>query len=354
MFRSLLSVLVLIAGVGASGAADLTVEQIAKLDGPDRQKILEEGARREGEMLWLGSFNEDNAKPMLDRFMARYPFIKVNRIRTDSNKALQRVLAEVRARNVKTDLVTSSAVSDLKRASAITPFRSPTLDVYPAADKDPEGYWAPFVFYYFGLAAYNTDLVKRAEAPKAFDDLLDPKWKGQIVVNVGSSGMPFFISFLRMQWGEERAAAWLEKLSKQKIVSRAESARTVFGMMISGEYKMMLNPFISHVGEAVKKGAPVDVSMVDPVPYTASPLMLTKSAPHPHAAMLLVDFLLDKEAQGVLRDAGYYPSHPDVAPAPEMAPYLPKTHGLTKFLVDEGELAGMAAKTDELYRRFFE
>ena len=125
-------------------------------------------------------------------------------------------------------------------------------------------------------------------------------------------------------------------------------------MMVSGEHKLMIHPFLTHVGEAIKKGAPVNVAMVDPVPYTASPLMLAKTAPHPHASMLLIDFLLDREAQTIIRDGGYYPTHPDVQPAPEMAPFLPKTHGLKKFLVDETELANMQPETMKLYQRLFE
>jgi iron(III) transport system substrate-binding protein len=337
-----------------AAAADRTIEEIANLTGADRQKILEEGARKEGGLLWVGSFNEDNARPMLDRFMARYPFIKVNRVRTDSNKALARVLAEFRARSSVTDLITSSAVADLKKAGAIQAFKSPSLDVYPAEDKDAEGYWAPFVFYYFGLAAYNTDQVKPSDAPKSYEDLLKPAWTAHIVASAGSSGLPFLISFLRMQWGDERAKSYLEKLAQQKVVMRTESARTVFQMMLSGEHKLMLNPFLNHVGEVIKKGAPVNVVMVDPVPYTASPLMLAKTAPHPHAAMLLMDFLLGKEAQGVLRDAGYYPVHPQVEPSAEMAPFVPKTHGLKRFLVDETELAKMLPESMALYQRLFE
>jgi iron(III) transport system substrate-binding protein len=343
----------LLLSLGAK-AAELTVDQIAKLTGPDRQKILEEGARKEGELLWVGSFNEDNAKPMIEKFMARYPYIKVNRVRTDSTKALQRVLAEMRARSNRTDLITSSAVVDLKRAGAIQSFRSPVLDAYPDEDKDPEGFWAPFVFYYFGLAAYNTDQVKAAETPRSYDDLLDPKWRGHIVVNGGSSGMPFFISFLRMQWGDQKATQWLEALSRQKVISRNESSRTVFAMMTTGEHKIMLNPFLTHVGEAVRKGAPGNVAMVDPVPYTASPIMLSKNAPHPHATMLLIDYVLGPEAQTIIRDAGYYPTHPQVEPSAAIAPYVPKTHGLKKFLVDETELANMMPRTMDIYQRLFQ
>lgn len=348
------SVFVLSLCFSPAKSAELTIDQIAKLTGPDRQKILEEGAKKEGELFWVGSFNEDNAKPMIDLFTKRYPFIKVNRVRTDSTKALQRVLAEFRAKSSKTDLITSSAVVDLKKAGAIQAFKSPTLNAYPAEDYDPEGYWAPFVFYYFGLAAYQTDQVKAQMAPKTYEDLLDPQWKGHIVVNAGSSGMPFFITFLRMHWGEAKALAYLEKLSNQKIIGRTESSRTVFGMMISGEHKIMIHPFLSHVGEAARKGAPVDVTMVDPVPYTASPLMLNKLAPHPYAAMLLIDFLLDKDAQSILRDAGYFPTHPDVMPAEALAPYVPKTHGLSKFLVDETEMANMMPETMAIYQRLFE
>jgi iron(III) transport system substrate-binding protein len=354
MRKWILSITALLMGFSPLSAADLTIEQIAKLTGPDRQKILEEGAKKEGELLWVGSFNEDNAKPMLDLFVQRYPFIKVNRVRTDSTKALQRVLAEFRAKSSKTDLITSSAVVDLKKAGAIQAFKSPTLDAYPAEDYDPDGYWAPFVFYYFGLAAYNTDQVKAAMAPKTYEDLLNPQWKSHIVVNAGSSGMPFFITFLRMQWGDAKAISYLEKLSAQKVIGRTESSRTVFGMMISGEHKIMIHPFLSHVGEAARKGAPVDVTMVNPVPYTASPLMLNKLAPHPYASMLLIDFLLDKDAQSILRDAGYFPTHPDVTPAEAIAPYVPKTHGLKKFLVDETEMANMMPETMAIYQRLFE
>ena len=340
--------------VSGASAADRSIADVANLTGPERQTILEEGARREGELLWIGSFNEDNARPIIDGFSKRYPFIKVNRVRTDSTKALQRVLAEFRAKTSRTDLITSSAVVDLRRAGAIQPFKSPVLDAYPAEDRDPDGFYAPFCFYYFGMAGYNTDLVKPADAPKTYDDLLDPRWKGQIVINAGSSGASFFISFLRMQWGDAKAVDYLERLARQKIISRTESARTVFSMMISGEHKIMLNPFLSHVGEAAKKGAPVAVSMQDPVAFTGSPLMLAKTAPHPFATMLLIDYLLGVEAQTILRDAGYYPAHPDVAPAPEMAPYLPKTHGLKKFLVDDAELAKMMPETMAIYSRLFE
>ena len=338
----------------AEPASALTNDEIANLKGPNRQAILEEGARREGELLWVGSFNEDNAKPILEGFAKRYPFIKVNRVRTDSTKALQRVLAELRSRTARTDLITSNAVVELREARAVQSFSSPSLDAFAPEDRDPGGYAAPLYFVYYGLAAFNTNLVSPAQAPKSYDDLLDPKWKGQMAFAASASGALFFVSFLRMAWGDAKATAYLEKLAAQKITGRTESARTVLGMMAAGEHKIMINPFLTHVGEATRKGAPVDVLMVDPVPVSATPVLMAKTSPHPHATMLLIDYLLGREAQSFLRDAGYFPANPDVAPADELKPFTPKSRGLTKFNVDDERLGQMMPETSALFRRLFE
>lgn len=342
--------------LGATGAAaqTLTVEQVANLTGPGRQKILEEGARKEGELLWVGSFNEENAKPILAGFAAKYPFIKVNRVRTDSTKALQRVLAELRAKTPRTDLITSNAIVELRKAGAVQAFRSPVLDTFAAEDKDPDGFAAPLYFVNYGLAAFNTDQVSKADAPKSFDDLLDPKWKGQMTFASSASGALFFISFLRMTWGDQKAVAWLEKLAQQKIIGRTESARTVLGMVASGEHKIMINPFVTHVGELARKKAPVDILLPNPTPVSSTPVLMAKQARNPHATMLLIDYLLGTEAQTMLRDAGYFPANPAVEPANFLKPYSPKERGLQKYIVDDTKLGDMMAGTNAIFKRLFE
>jgi ABC-type Fe3+ transport system substrate-binding protein len=341
---------------GASGtAASQTVDKIANLTGPDRQKILEKGAKKEGKLLWMGTFNEKNSRKVLAEFTVRYPYIKVKRIRTGSSQVLQRVLAELRAKAPKTDLITSYAGRQFRAANAIQAFKSPILDVYPAADKDPTGMSAPLYIQYFGMAAYNTNGVPEADAPKTYDDLLNPKWKGQMVwSNTGSSGAPFFITFLRLHWGEAKAMAYLKKLAKQKIITRTGSGRTVLGMTSVGEYKIMLVPFLTHIGQAVKKRAPVGVVMQDPVPGMATPFMLSRMAPHPHATMMLVDYLLGKHAQTVLKKAGYFPAHPAVTPADAMKPFSPKAKGYSHYLVDSAVASKMLPETTKIFSKLFE
>ncbi len=215
------------------------------------------------------------------------------------------------------------------------PFKSPAIDAWPAEDRDPTDLTAPLYFNYYGLVAFNTDQMSAAEAPKTMEDLLDPKWKGQMVINNNESGGLFLVSFLRMLWGDAKAETYLEKLAQQKVIERSESARTVLGLVASGDYKIMIYPHLTHVGELTRKGAPIGVTMADPVPFSDEPFLLMRSAPHPYSAMLLIDYLLGPEAQGMLRDAGYFPANPQVAPAAELKPYLPETKGLGKFLVKD-------------------
>ena len=332
----------------------LSTEEIANLKGPDRQKILEDGARKEGELLWIGGFNDENARPIIKGFTARYPFIKVNRVRTAGVPALQRVLAELRAKTPHTDLITTETVVELEQANAAQAFQSPALASWPAQDRDPTGFSAPLYFNYYGLIAFNKDQMNAAEAPKTYEDLLDPKWKGQMVINSNESGGLFLVSFLRMLWGDAKAEAYLEKLARQKVVQRSESARTVLGLVASGDYKIMIFPHLTHVGELVRKGAPIDVTMVDPVPFSDAPFMFVKSAPHPYATMLLIDYLLGPEAQDMLRDAGYFPANPTVALSPELKPYQPETRSLGKFLVGDRAFDEMLPATQAWYLRLFD
>ena len=72
---------------------------------------------------------------------------------------------------------------------------------------------------------------------------------------------------------------------------------------------------------SAKKGAPVDWIKMEPATGTLSVISIHKSAPHPNAAKLLVDFIISKEGQQVLRDADYLTADPSVpARVPELKP----------------------------------
>src|SRR3954469_13373095 len=167
--------------VVASPALALTQSEIARLAGPERQKILEEGARREGAVTIYSGLTIDQAlRPLVESFNARYPGVKAVYWRSDSRPIVQKALAEQRAGNVIGDVLEGSGLSQaLVEAGILEPFTSPALADIPERYRDPAHLWAPTRMNYFG-AAYNTKLIKPADAPKVYEDLLDQKWRGKI------------------------------------------------------------------------------------------------------------------------------------------------------------------------------
>jgi iron(III) transport system substrate-binding protein len=351
-----ISLIAVFALADTGGAVARTVAEIADLTGPDRQKILEEGARKEGALLWIGGLNQKRARrPILKAFKKKYPFIDAKGVRTGSRKALQRVLAEHRAKTPRVDVINANVVVSLKKAGLVQAFRSPALDAYPKNEKDPNRIWATMRYSYHGVAAYNTDLVKAADAPKTFEDLLDPKWKGKMVWgDSAETGARYMITYLRRTWGEAKTLDFLKKLAKQKIVTRTSSIRNILDLVVAGEHHIMISPALHHVGGARKKGAPIEAAMVSPVLARNGYFMLMKSAPNPHAAMLLIDFILSEQAQKILKKARYFPAHPKVKPAKQMRPYQPRLKGLEQFTVDAEMMNANAKKSDEIYRKFFQ
>ena len=64
----------------------------------------------------------------------------------------------------------------------LQPYVSPESVAYPAGFKDSKGYWVDY-FDSYNVIGYNTQLVARDQAPKSWEDLLDPKWKGKIALD---------------------------------------------------------------------------------------------------------------------------------------------------------------------------
>ena len=106
--------------------------------------------------------------------------------------------------------------------------------------------------------AYNTDLVAKEQAPRTYQDLLDPRWKGAFVWNPNAmTGAWGFIATVLRHMGEEQGHEYLRKLAKQEIVPLPIATRAVLDRVIAGEYAMGLEMVNAHVAISAGMGAPV-------------------------------------------------------------------------------------------------
>ncbi len=163
------------AALGSTSVQALTAEEILNYKGPDRQKVLEEGARREGTVfIYSGMIVNQLLRPLTEAFEKKYPFIKTRYWRGDSNQILVKVLSEMRANALEADVVEGSGIGAVAGLKTVLPFTSPLFEALPQEDIAPDRTWAATRFRYIGLG-YNTNYVSKNEAPKRYDDLLDPR-----------------------------------------------------------------------------------------------------------------------------------------------------------------------------------
>jgi ABC-type Fe3+ transport system substrate-binding protein len=333
-----------------------SVQDILRYKDADREQKLIEGAKKEGQVVLYSALIVNQAtRPIAEKFGKKYPFIKLTYWRADSEDIVQKASAEVRANNIVADVIEGTGAGEQAvQAGIVQPYFTPVLAAYPETYRDPNGMWTPTRLSYYSIA-YNTRLVPADKVPKGYEDLLDPQWKGKMAWRIGSaSGTPLFLTNLRLAWGEERSNAYFAKLKEQKIVNfGAGSARTLVDRVIAGEYAIALNIFAHHPLISKGKGAPVNSQLMDPVASTAATMSLVKGLKHPHAALLLIDYILSKEGQEILSSAEYFPADPTVPPLPSLAAVVPKTAGVPENFVGPDKLVKFTDSSEEIFRQLF-
>jgi iron(III) transport system substrate-binding protein len=350
--RSVCAVALAVIAVAPAAAQDILLKH-----GADREQAILDGARREGQVvLYSAAIVNQALRPLSDAFMKKYPFVKMSFWRGDTEEIIAKLSAEERATNVVADVAEGTGVGDLAVGTGLTqPFFTPMVEEMPERYRDPGGRWTYTRVSYFSIA-YNTRLIPPDQAPKNYDDLLDPRWRGKLAWRVGTaSGTPLFITTIRLARGEDQAQDYLRKLAQQKMINFGSgSARTLVDRVVAGEFPIALNIFAHHPLISKAKGAPVDSQLMDPVPSSAGTLVIPKGIRHPYAAMLLVDFIMSKEGQQILADAEYFPVRADVAPKPALAPVIPARAGLTELFLNPDRLNQYTDSSQKIFEELFQ
>jgi len=291
-----------------------SVEEIALYNKQDRQRSLVEGAKKEGKVSWYTSLIVDQVvRPVKEAFEKEYPFLQVEYFRGNSERLVQKMFAEYQGRRYEVDIVDGTVTAPMvKKGGYLQRFYSPYLAEYPAELKDPQGYWGVSNVYYFALG-YNTRMVKPNEIPKTYEDLLNPRWKSQMMWSTSrGSGAPMFIGNVFQSMGLEKGKAYLQRLKAQNVAKTTASARQLLDLVIAGEYPLALHIFNHHAHISKTAGAPVDWYPLEPASATINTISPVTRAPHPYAAMLLIDFILSERGQKVFQAVNYLPSHPKI------------------------------------------
>jgi len=279
-----------------------TLAELAAYSGADRQQILLAGAKAEGKVVWYTSLAGSSYKELTKGFEAKYPGIRLEAYRAAGRELLSKVLAEGQAKQYLADAFESTLplLKSLREERALTPYFSAHLSKYPAGatEKADPGliYWAVIRESYIGLG-YNTNLIRANAVPRSFADLLKAEFKGKIGFATSDTGSRTLGAILKFK-GQE----FLKQFKSQQVSLHSISGRAIADLVISGELALSPTVFREHALESKGKGAPIDWAPLDVVPTNAGGVSLSAYAPHPHAALLLVDFLMSPEGLKILEN----------------------------------------------------
>ena len=269
--------------------------------GPSRARAAESdailaGAQKEGELITWAVGEISFQTMVVERFKKKYPFMKkVDAVRIPSEKLRTRLITEAqtgKGSNVDILGLSGFELLFLREKGFFAPYRSPEANTMADGFKDLNGLWAS---YYVNtiVTAYNTRQVPPKDVPQRWEDLLDPKWRGKI--SFFEEEYEWYANYLKIV-GREKGLDFMRRLARQELQYRGGHSQMV-QLLAAGEFPIMGVAFAPRVSVVRASGAPIDWAALNPVFSNPVGMGMYKSAPHPNAAKLYIDFMLSKEVQ---------------------------------------------------------
>ena len=287
------------------------LDGLNRLPPADRRQRLSDGARREGELVWYSTMNRENSQELIGLFQKEHPYVTVKLLNGSAVQTMTRITSEYSARSYNFDIthIRGLFLLPLKSKQIIAAYRSPNRDALRSGYKDNEGYFNG-IFTQGLLFIVNRNLVKNQDYPRSIEDLLAPRWKGQLGMDDESYD---WLAALLDYYGEEKGKMLADRLGRQQLNFR--KGNNLLGQLVAaGEIPLMVDGY-NHTGYLLKtRGAPVELAFPEPYVTAKTPtgVWIGSHAPHPHAAALFVDFLLSKRGQEVMASQGRWVSRQDV------------------------------------------
>ncbi|HEY3168353.1 MAG TPA: ABC transporter substrate-binding protein [Candidatus Binatia bacterium] len=307
--KAFLAILSWVVGVMiASTSAPVSGQSLDEL----HKLALKEG----GTLNFYGTLAQINAEKILPVFEKRFPGIKVNHVDATADKLAARAITEARGGRVLADVFQMALenVLQLVDQKLVVDWLPPEAAAYPANFKAANWLAADMVII---TASWNTNLVKKEDEPKQFDDFADPKWKGKMIAE--GRDVELLIGLARHKFkNDEKAIDLLRKIAANNIeFHKGHSELAEF--LVAGQAAACVTCYAHHYPPRIKKGAPLGYMLTEGI-ATITANALAKDAPHPNTARLFYRWSASEEGQKAYAAGGRLPPHPKVEPVEKIRP----------------------------------
>ncbi len=272
-----------------------------------REARLLAAAKTEGEVVAYSTAPPEDNKAITDAFEARY-HIPVKLWRGKSEDILQRAVTEAQAGQHLVDalLNTGEGLEATHRENLLQKLDSPWKATLIPEASPAHGEWVGFYLASM-VQFYNTNLVRKADLPKKWEDLADPKWKGKLGVESADSD---WLQQVVATLGREKGLAVFADIAKNRVsVRRGHSL--LANLVTAGEVPFALSVYQFTTEQVRASGAPADWYTIGPSISPQVGVGLVKQPLHPNAAALFADFVMGP-GQDVLDKRAFVATRKDI------------------------------------------
>ncbi|MEA2688813.1 MAG: iron(III) transport system substrate-binding protein, partial [Candidatus Eremiobacteraeota bacterium] len=262
----------------------------------------DDAAKKEGVVVWYATMNTKDMNATADAFMKSHPGIKVETLRLGSSQLPARIFTEQRAGKFNADVISGDAfqVLQLVDSGAFDKYKAPDADKFIKGTIDPNGFWTN-LYQNTTVIAWNPQRLKadKLKPPTSFADFAKPEWKGKFGFDTGA--LNWYMGLL--QTDKNGGADLAKRIAANAPVKTSGHTQTVTSLE-SGEFDATPTAYGYMADQHKRAGKPVEFANPSPLFVTLNPVGLAKSAPHPNAAHVFIDWLLSKTGQEFIAERG--------------------------------------------------
>jgi len=308
-----------------------------------------EAAKKEGKLTWYTSTPVEIGQKIVDLFQKEHG-IKVEMFRSGGSAILRRFQQEMDAGRAAADVITTSdpaASAAMARKGLFVAFKPKDFDKIPDAAKDPQGHYIAQRLNLMTIYVRH-DKVAPADEPKTWSDVLDPKYKGKLVMT-DPSFTALQVSVVGMM-SKERGWGYYEKLRANDVMV-VQSNQQASEMLKRGERLIAVGALDSYAADERKHGHPMKTLYPsDGVFVIPSPTAIVRGSANPNAAKLFAAFMISEPVQKLFPADGGYAARIDVE-APEGSPKVQEIKILpVDYAYIEKESARIKRKFNEIFQ----
>jgi iron(III) transport system substrate-binding protein len=300
--KTLLSLLSLVAVLALTDK--LAIAQARPESDPRFEKLAKElypKAKGEGALVVYTVWDTDHIRSLTEAFRKRFPGIATSYWQATRSAVTTRTLTEYQGNQAAVDAIVTEAPLVLHAAGATEPYQTVqggSLIVNDAI--------APVVSLQIQALTYNTKKLKREEAPKSWEDVTNPKYKGIVALDDPMRAGPLssMLAAFKDEWKDD--ARWVNFIKglKSLNVPVHKSTSAMFRLLIAGEYSIVMPALFHDVVREKEVGSPVDFAIGAAPVVSPQQAAIYAKAPHPAAGKLFAEWLVSPEGQAAINAVG--------------------------------------------------